>query len=173
MVPKVVWGLVSEPECPLRASVLTANKPAPEPGPSIFLKSASMSCKKESKSRWMRSKKQFQFLPRIGVHGVVLEVWIKADQGILGSNIQVVVDLPVNLPHPPCWMEETLNDVGQDKPRSQRHSTSIDGTWSTLKSRETQPFRQLPLIPMLHSSVTVFISDLHVHALRVKTTDMK
>lgn len=39
---------------------------------------------------------------------------VAGHQCVLGSNVQVVIDLPVHVTHFPSWVEETLKNILQN-----------------------------------------------------------
>ena len=59
-----------------------------------------------------------ELISSIRVLCVVGNPWISSHQGILTSNVESIVDLPVNIPDLPGWMIETLEDVLQHLDRS-------------------------------------------------------
>ena len=43
---------------------------------------------------------------------IVVHLWVVGDEGVLGADVDRVVDLPIDVPHFPGWVEQTL---GGDK----------------------------------------------------------
>mmetsp|Transcript_24317 Transcript_24317/g.61665 ORF Transcript_24317/g.61665 Transcript_24317/m.61665 type:complete len:665 (+) Transcript_24317:276-2270(+) len=69
---------------------------------------------------------QLQLGAAIAVLGIVLELRVGRDQGVLRANVQVVVESPVHGPHPPRRVPQTLHQVLQHLGGPQRHAEAVD-----------------------------------------------
>lgn len=49
-----------------------------------------------------------QLVADVHVLLVVVDLWVVSDEGVLGADVNGVVDLPVDVSHLPGWMEQTL-----------------------------------------------------------------
>ena len=57
-----------------------------------------------------------------GVLLVVVHLWVVGDERVLGADVDRVVDLPVDVPHFPGWVEQTL---GRDEAGQITHQVDV------------------------------------------------
>lgn len=50
----------------------------------------------------------FELVADVDIFVVVVDLWVVSNQGVLRADVYGVVDLPVDVPHFPGWMEQTL-----------------------------------------------------------------
>lgn len=50
----------------------------------------------------------FELIADVDVLLIVVDLWVMSNQGVLGTNIDGVVNLPVDVSHLPGRMEQTL-----------------------------------------------------------------
>lgn len=50
----------------------------------------------------------FELIADVDIFVVVVDLWVVSNQGVLGADVNRVVDLPVDISHLPGWMEQTL-----------------------------------------------------------------
>ena len=53
----------------------------------------------------------FELTADKGVLLIVVHLWVVGDEGVLGADVDRVVDLPVDIPHFPGWVEQTLGEA--------------------------------------------------------------
>ena len=53
----------------------------------------------------------FQLAADKGVLLIVVHLWVVGDEGVLGADVDGVVDLPIDVPHFPGWVEQTLGET--------------------------------------------------------------
>ena len=70
--------------------------------------------------------KAIEFDSSIRVRAVILERGIRGHEGVLTTNVQRIVNSPVNFPHLASRVEETLQSVRQDELRTESDSSSLD-----------------------------------------------
>lgn len=55
----------------------------------------------------------FELVADVDIFVVVVDLWVVSNQGVLRADVDGVVDLPVDVPHFPGWMEQTLQNARQ------------------------------------------------------------
>mmetsp|Transcript_9557 Transcript_9557/g.28759 ORF Transcript_9557/g.28759 Transcript_9557/m.28759 type:complete len:603 (-) Transcript_9557:2583-4391(-) len=61
------------------------------------------------------------------IHAVLLQAGVEGHQGVLGADVQVVVNLPVHLPHLPRRVPQPLQGVAQDDGGAKCKSAAVNG----------------------------------------------
>lgn len=56
-----------------------------------------------------RSEEDVKFSSGIVIHAVLLQARIEGNKSILGTDVEIVVDLPVHLPHFASWVPQPLH----------------------------------------------------------------
>lgn len=55
----------------------------------------------------------FELVADVDIFVIVVDLWVVSNQGVLRADVDGVVDLPVDVPHFPGWMEQTLQNARQ------------------------------------------------------------
>lgn len=53
----------------------------------------------------------FELVADVDIFVVVVDLWVVSNQCVLRADVDGVVDLPVDVPHFPGWMEQTLQNT--------------------------------------------------------------
>ena len=75
------------------------------------------------------SHKHLQRVPIVHVlaFAQLADIRVEGHERVSGTQVERVIDTPIHFPHLARRMEETLQDVAQQHPRTQRHAHRFDG----------------------------------------------